>query len=212
MLNLNDMMNNQIYMQNQNFYMPNQNMNIMQNQNMNMQNQNINMNMQSQNMHNQNINMNMQNQNMNMNIQNQNMNMNIQNQNMNMNIQNQNINEQNQNNINYILEENERLKKEIKELKLRLENGDFERKTKMVDYNKIRCVTFVSNDLQVICGLKCLITDTFAEVEEKLYKIYPEYRETNNIFQVNGKQILRFKTIEENNIQEGQGVQLVRLD
>ena len=203
MLNLNDMMNNQIYMQNQNFYMPNQNMNIMQNQNMNMQNQNINMNMQSQNMHNQNINMNMQNQNMNMNIQNQN---------LNMNIQNQNINEQNQNNINYILEENERLKKEIKELKLRLENGDFERKTKMVDYNKIRCVTFVSNDLQVICGLKCLITDTFAEVEEKLYKIYPEYRETNNIFQVNGKQILRFKTIEENNIQEGQGVQLVRLD
>ena len=101
-------------------------------------------------------------------------------------------NDQNQNNINYILEENERLKKEIKELKLRLENGDFERKTKMVDYNKIRCVTFVSNDLQVICGLKCLITDTFAEVEEKLYKIYPEYRETNNIFQVNGKQILRF--------------------
>ena len=194
MLNLNDMMNNQIYMQNQNFYMPNQNMNIMQNQNMNMQNQNINMNMQSQNTHNQNINMNMQNQN------------------MNMNIQNQNINEQNQNNINYILEENERLKKENKELKLRLENGDFERKTKMVDYNKIRCVTFVSNDLQVICGLKCLITDTFAEVEEKLYNIYPEYRETNNIFQVNGKQILRFKTIEENNIQEGQGVQLVRLD
>ena len=194
MLNLNDMMNNQIYMQSQNFCMPNQNMNIMQNQNMNMQNQNINMNMQSQNMHNQNINMNMQNQN------------------MNMNIQNQNINEQNQNNINYILEENERLKKENKELKLRLENGDFERKTKMVDYNKIRCVTFVSNDLQVICGLKCLITDTFAEVEEKLYKIYPEYRETNNIFQVNGKQILRFKTIEENNIQEGQGVQLVRLD
>ena len=197
------MMNNQIYMQNQNFYLPNQNMNIMQNQNMNMQNQNINMNMQSQNMHNQNINMNMQNQNMNMNIQNQN---------LNMNIQNQNINEQNQNNINYILEENERLKKENKELKLRLENGDFERKTKMVDYNKIRCVTFVSNDLQVICGLKCLISDTFAEVEEKLYKIYPEYRETNNIFQVNGKQILRFKTIEENNIQEGQGVQLVRLD
>ena len=194
MLNLNDMMNNQIYMQNQNFYMPNQNMNIMQNQNMNMQNQNINMNMQSQNMHNQNINMNMQNQN------------------MNMNMQNQNINVQNQNNINYILEENERLKKENKELKLMLENGDFERKTKMVDYNKIRCVTFVSNDLQVICGLKCLITDTFAEVEEKLYKIYPEYRETNNIFQVNGKQILRFKTIEENNIQEGQGVQLVRLD
>ena len=206
MLNLNDINNNQIYIQNQNFSMPNQNMNIMQNQNMNMnmQNQNMNMNMQNQNM-------NIQNQNMNMNMQNQNININMQNQNMNM--QNQNMNMiPNQNNINYLLEEIERLKKENKELKLMLENGDFERKTKMVDYNKIRCITFVSNDLQVICGLKCLITDTFAEVEEKLYKIYPEYRETNNIFQVNGKQILRFKTIEENNIQEGQGVQLVRLD
>ena len=49
-------------------------------------------------------------------------------------------------------------------------------------------------------------------MEERLYKEYPEYRETNNIFQVNGKQVLRFKTIEENNIQEGQIIQLINFD
>ena len=103
-------------------------------------------------------------------------------------------------------------KEEIRQLKLRLENGDFANRTKMVDFNKITCVTFISTDQKIICGLKCLVTDTFAEVEEKLYKIYPEYRETNNIFQVNGRQVLRFKTIEENNIHEGQGVQLIKID
>ena len=57
-------------------------------------------------------------------------------------------------------------------------------------------------------GIKCLKTDTFAEVEEKLYQIYDEYRESNNIFLTEGKTILRFKTIEQNNIKDGTIVQL----
>ena len=67
-------------------------------------------------------------------------------------------------------------------------------------------------DHTIICGIKCLPTDTFAEVEEKLYKIYPQYRETNNIFQVDGRDILRFKTIAANNIQEGHGVQIIKIE
>ncbi len=52
-------------------------------------------------------------------------------------------------------------------------------------------------------------TDTFAEVEEKLYQNYPEYRETNNNFIFKGKIILRFKTVFENNIQDGDKIQLL---
>ena len=194
--------------------------------NMNVQFQNnikndniINNNMISSNMMNNNIinnnitNNNMMNNNI---INNQNTN-NVDN---NINIQNHNFNNFNSNNNYKILEEENlklkaellNAKEEIRQLKLRLENGDFANRTKMVDFNKITCVTFISTDQKIICGLKCLVTDTFAEVEEKLYKIYPEYRETNNIFQVNGRQVLRFKTIEENNIHEGQGVQLIKID
>ena len=57
-------------------------------------------------------------------------------------------------------------------------------------------------------GIKCLKTDTFAEVEEKLYQIYDEYRESNNTFLAGGKVVLRFKTIEQNNIRDGEKVQL----
>jgi hypothetical protein len=98
----------------------------------------------------------------------------------------------------------------IKELQQRIDNL-VNNKPKMVDFNQIRVVQFVSNDHSLICGINCLLSDTFAEVEEKLYKIYPEYRETNNSFQVDGRNILRFKTIAENNIQTGHCVQITRI-
>ena len=65
------------------------------------------------------------------------------------------------------------------------------------------CVYFTSSDQNIHYPIPCINTDEFSEVEEKLYKQYPEYRETNNYFISNGKQILRFKTIEENNIGNG---------
>ena len=51
--------------------------------------------------------------------------------------------------------------------------------------------------------------NTFAEIEEKLYKQYPQYRETNNTFLANGKPVLRFKTIDENKIGNGLPVTLI---
>ena len=96
-------------------------------------------------------------------------------------------------------------------MKLKIDNLA-SNKPKLVDFNQIRVVQFISDDNSLICGINCLPSDTFAEVEEKLYKIYPEYRETNNIFLVDGKTILRFKTIAENNIQEGHGVQIIKIE
>ena len=99
---------------------------------------------------------------------------------------------------------------QINELKIKI--GNFENKNEFVNSNQIRVVQFISDDHSLICGINCLLSDTFAEVEEKLYKIYPEYRETNNVFTVNGKGVLRFKTIADNNIQTGQIVKIIRID
>ena len=43
----------------------------------------------------------------------------------------------------------------------------------------------------------------FLQQQEKLYKFYEAFRDTNNKFTVNEIEIKRFKTIEENNIKDG---------
>ena len=75
--------------------------------------------------------------------------------------------------------------------------------------NEMMCVNFISGDQQVHYAVPCLKQNIFAEVEEKLYQQYPEYRETNNNFIANGKLVLRFKTIGENNIGNGKSVTLI---
>ncbi len=60
--------------------------------------------------------------------------------------------------------------------------------------------------------MECFETDVFAEVEEKLYKKFEEYRETNNNFISKGHGILRFKKICENNIKNGDVIQLIKID
>ena len=77
------------------------------------------------------------------------------------------------------------------------------------DFDDIMCVNFISSDQNVHFAVSCLKTNTFAEIEEKLYKQYPQYRETNNNFLANGTQVLRFKTIAENKIGDGLQVTLI---
>ena len=71
------------------------------------------------------------------------------------------------------------------------------------------CVNFISTDQNVHYAVACLKRNTFAEIEEKLYQQYPKYRETNNSFIANGREVLRFKTISENNIGNGLPVTLI---
>ena len=75
--------------------------------------------------------------------------------------------------------------------------------------NDMMSVNFISSDQTVHFSVPCLKTNTFAEVEEKLYKEFPQYRETNNTFLANGMQVLRFKTIDENKIGNGLPVTLI---
>jgi len=66
--------------------------------------------------------------------------------------------------------------------------------------DELLCVNFISMDQKIQYAIPCTGNDIFAEIEEKLYQKFPQYRETNNFFLSDGKQILRFKTISQNKI------------
>ena len=115
--------------------------------------------------------------------------------------QNNNINLNNE--IKNLKEQNKIKDNEIKNLKYKLEQ-----KISMKD---VMVINFVTGDGKISnCGIKCLPDETFADVEGKLYKIYDEYRYTDNYFLYNGTKILRFKKIKENKIKDGAVIQLVQ--
>ena len=110
------------------------------------------------------------------------------------------------NNKNETYENKLRLKdKKIDELNKKLENLiiNSNMSDQLINRKQMICVNFTSMDQKINLAIPCIKADIFAEIEEKLYKEYPEYRETNNYFIANGKQILRFKTIEDNKIGNG---------
>ena len=86
--------------------------------------------------------------------------------------------------------------KEISELKLKLPKHN-------LSMNDIIVINFLSTDQNIRCGIPCLADDTIAEVEEKLYQQFDEFRNTNNILLSGGNIILRFKKVRENNLHNG---------
>ena len=72
-----------------------------------------------------------------------------------------------------------------------------------------KVVNFMSPEQNLYFAIGCNGNSTFAEIEEKLYREYPKFRETNNTFLSYGSPILRFKTINENKIGEGKPITMV---
>jgi len=115
-----------------------------------------------------------------------------------------------------------KLKDEINSLKYQLnikdkEINDLRNKSNVIEIPKYKIddiivITFQASDSSVNYGIKCIKDETFAEVEEKLYKRYNDLRNTNNMFTANAKPVLRFKTINENNIKDGDIIQLFKLE
>ena len=95
--------------------------------------------------------------------------------------------------------------KEINNLKLKNKDIKF-------NLDDIIVIYFTPTDSSFYQGIKCVKTETFAEVEEKLCKEHNELRNTNNMFTANAFPILRFKTIAENNIKDGDVIQLYKLE
>jgi len=110
-----------------------------------------------------------------------------------LNMQNNQMNIYEINNLRQIIFQKD---KEINELKLKIPK-------EYVNIKNIMVINFLSTDQNIRCGISCLSDDTFAEVEEKLYKKYHEFRNTNNILLFKGNIILRFKKVRENNIHDG---------
>ena len=98
---------------------------------------------------------------------------------------------------------------ELNNLKKQLQDINNQNKGNYVNMNKLMSVNFISVDQKIHFSVPCIDSDTFAEVEEKLYKEFPEYRETNNNFIANGEPVLRFKTISQNKIGNGLPVTMI---
>ena len=64
-------------------------------------------------------------------------------------------------------------------------------------------INFVSSVQKVNYPMVCEPNESFALIENKLYKRFPEYRESNNNLLCNGSMIQRFKTVRENKISDG---------
>ena len=81
------------------------------------------------------------------------------------------------NEINALKEEINNLKYNLKEKENLIENL----KIKLLKYepkaniNDILVVNFISADSTIHCGISCTSQETFAEVEEKLYKRFNEF-------------------------------------
>ena len=75
------------------------------------------------------------------------------------------------------------------------------RKFKETNGDNINAKFSSSDQLIKNCLISCSKKDIFAEVEEKLYEKYPQYRNTYNTFICGGKKILKNKTLEENQIE-----------
>ena len=85
---------------------------------------------------------------------------------------------------------------EINELKRKIKNEE-----PKFNFDDVIWIYFQPIDNSFKEGIKCLKTNTFAEVEEKLYKKY-----------ANATPILRFKTIEENKIKDQDIIILYKIE
>ena len=65
---------------------------------------------------------------------------------------------------------------------------------------KIISIVIMSSDENIIFPILCKNTDIFNFVEKKFYEKYPEYKDLDNYFILNGKRIRKNKSLDENKI------------
>ena len=61
-------------------------------------------------------------------------------------------------------------------------------------------------------SLPCKNTDLFVKLEEKLNNDYPQLKDKETYFLVNGNRIKRFKTLDENHIKSNDIINLFLID
>ena len=123
--------------------------------------------------------------------------------------ENKNIKQNLNDKINKLNDTIKNLEKELNNKNIELQNYIIHNKdlnenmiTSMKKGEKIISVLFISMGSQDIINysMPCKNTDLFVKLEENLYKDFPKYKNYETCFEVNGKRIKRFKTVEQNNI------------
>ena len=122
--------------------------------------------------------------------------------------------EQLKNELNHKEEEKIKLGQEITKLKMEMKNKDIENKRLKIDLkvkidenienNKRIKIIIQSSDSVINNEIESFENDKFVTIEEKLYVQFENYRNSNNLFLANGEQVFRFKTLKEQNINDGQ--------
>ena len=108
-------------------------------------------------------------------------------------------NQININEINKLKQEIELKEKEIKELKMKSKE-----KEKKYGKDEIIILKFLSMNSAInYHAVICTKDDIFAQVEEEVYQTYGDFRNTNNTCLAGGNTILKFKTIGENHLKNG---------
>ena len=82
-------------------------------------------------------------------------------------------------------------------------------------YNKDKIIIsliFTTFDGNINYSIICKCTDIFSELEEKFYKKFPEYYDSNNNFYVKGVLIDKFKSLNDNNIHESDIINLIKIE
>ena len=69
---------------------------------------------------------------------------------------------------------------------------------------KLMTLIFYSNDQKIHRAIICKNTETFCNIEQKLFKDYPELQEETYLFLVNGEKNIRYKTLEELKLKNSQ--------
>ena len=118
-------------------------------------------------------------------------------------------------NINNPSVENDNDENEINNLKNKIDeleekNKDLENEINDLKEGKdLLPIIFCSENQKILYSIICKKTDTFNLIENKLYDIYPECSQTENKFYVNNNEIIKSKTISENNIKYSDIVKII---
>ena len=95
---------------------------------------------------------------------------------------------------------------EINVLKSKLNNDSL---NNIQPGEQIIAIGFTSTDQNIQNFFRpCKDSDLFVKLEEKLYDEYPQYKDVETFFLANGRKVLRFKSMKENNIKNGQVILL----
>ena len=96
----------------------------------------------------------------------------------------------------------DKLNNEMKNLKL---NNNINKKVYM---NDLLLIYFKSIDQKVDIAYPCKKDDVFVRIEEKLYNEYPDFKDLNTYFTVNGRVVKRFRSMLENDIRNNDKILL----